>query len=76
MVDRDRKGVAFDSVKIRPSLRREITRGLRAMIKRRSVIERAIGHMKADGKLDRSGLKGALGDAIHTVMCSLGITCG
>lgn len=36
------------------------------MIRRYSVIEPIIGHMKADGKLDRNGLNGALGDAIST----------
>ncbi|KUY69608.1 hypothetical protein WI25_17445 [Burkholderia cepacia] len=42
------------------------------MIKRSSAIEPAIGHMKGDGKLDRNWLKGALGDAIHAVMCGAG----
>ncbi|MDW9249341.1 putative transposase [Burkholderia cepacia] len=42
------------------------------MIRRRSAIEPAIGHMKADGKLDRNWLKGALGDAIHAVLCGAG----
>ncbi|MGU7776310.1 IS5 family transposase [Burkholderia sp. MR1-5-21] len=73
VVDRGYKGVAVDGVKIyHPGLRRGITRGLRAMIKRRSAIEPAIGHMKTDGKLDRNWLKGALGDAIHAVMCGAG----
>lgn len=31
-----------------------------------------IGHMKADGLLDRNWLKGALGDAMHAVMCGAG----
>ena len=55
-----------------PGLRRGITRGLRAMIRRRSAIEPAIGHMKTDGKLDRNWLKGALGDAMHAVLCGAG----
>jgi len=33
---------------------------------------RSIGHMKADGKLDRNWLKGSLGDAIHAVLCGTG----
>jgi IS5 family transposase len=45
---------------------------MKAMIKRRSAIEPAIGHMKMDGKLSRSPLKGALGDALHAVMCGAG----
>jgi hypothetical protein len=49
-----------------------VTRTLRAMIRRRSAIEPAIGHMKADGKLDRNWLKGALGDAINAVLCGAG----
>ena len=28
--------------------------------------------MKADGKLDRNWLKGAIGDAIHAVLCGAG----
>lgn len=28
--------------------------------------------MKADGKLDRNWLKGALGDAMHAVLCGAG----
>jgi IS5 family transposase len=73
IVDRGYKGVAVDGVKIyHPGLRRGITRTLRAMIRRRSAIEPAIGHMKTDGKLDRNWLKGALGDAMHAVLCGAG----
>ena len=42
------------------------------MIRRRSAIEPAIGHMKADGKLGRNWLKGSLGDAVHAVLCGAG----
>ena len=70
IVDRGYKGVEIASVNIyHPGLRRGITRGLRAMIRRRSAIEPAIGHMKMDGRLDRKWLKGALGDAMHAVLC-------
>jgi transposase, IS5 family len=73
VVDRGYKGVAIDGVKVyHPGLRRGITRGLRAMIRRRSAIEPAIGHMKADGKLGRNWLKGSLGDAMHAVLCGAG----
>jgi transposase, IS5 family len=72
-VDRGYKGVAVEGVNIyHPGLRRGITRGLRALIRRRSAIEPAIGHMKADGKLNRNWLKSALGDAIHAVLCGAG----
>jgi IS5 family transposase len=42
------------------------------MIKRRSAIEPTIGHMKTDGRLGRNWLKGALGDALHAVLCGAG----
>ena len=52
--------------------KRGITQRLKATIKRRSAIEPTIGHMKMDGRLGRNPLKGALGDAIHAVMCDAG----
>lgn len=55
-----------------PGQMRGITRTLKAMIKRRSAIEPVIGHMKMDGRLARNPLKGALGDALHAVMCGAG----
>jgi IS5 family transposase len=42
------------------------------MIKRRSAIEPTIGHMKMDGRLGRNPFKGALGDALHAVLCGAG----
>ena len=57
VVDRGYKGVAIDGVKIyHPGLRRGITRGLRAMIRRRSAIESAIGRgqMKCNTGLSQS----------------------
>ena len=38
----------------------------------RGAIERAIEHMKMDGRLGRNPLKGALDDALHAVMCGAG----
>jgi IS5 family transposase len=73
VVDRGYRGVQVPGVRIlRSGQRRGLTRGLKAMVKRRSAIEPTIGHMKADGKLDRNWLKGALGDAIHAVLCGAG----
>lgn len=73
IVDRGYKGAQIDGVKIYHSgLNRGITRTLRSIIRRRSAIEPTIGHMKADGKLGRNWLKGALGDAIHAVLCGSG----
>jgi len=72
-VDRGYRGVKVDQVRIwRSGQKRGVTRSLKAMIRRRSAIEPTIGHMKADGKLDRNWLKGALGDALHAVLCGAG----
>ena len=72
-VDRGYKGVEVDHVQIwRSGQKRGVTRGLKAMIRRRSAIGPTIGHMKSDGKLDRNWLKGALGDALNAVLCGAG----
>ncbi|MFT3721024.1 IS5 family transposase [Pseudorhodoferax sp.] len=73
IVDKGYRGVEIEGVRIlRAGQRRGITRTLKAMVKRRSAIEPAIGHMKMDGRLGRDPLKGAWGDAIHAVMCGAG----
>ena len=73
VVDKGYRGAEVEGVRIlRSGQKRGITRTLRAMIRRRSAIEPAIGHMKMDGRLARNPLKGALGDAIHAVMCGAG----
>ena len=72
-MDKGYRGVEVEGVRIlRSGQRRGITKALKAMIKRRSAIEPAIGHMKMDGRLARNPLKGQLGDAIHAVMCGAG----
>ena len=73
IVDKGYQGVEIQDVRIlRSGQRRGITRTLKKMIKRRSAIEPTIGHMKTDGRLDRNPLKGALGDALHAVLCGAG----
>jgi IS5 family transposase len=73
MVDKGYKGAKVEGVQIlRSGQRRGVTRTMKAMIKRRSAIEPTIGHMKSDGRLDRNPLKGALGDALHAVLCGAG----
>ena len=52
--------------------RRGMTRALRRALRRRSAIEPTIGHMKTDGRLSRSPLKGTTGDALHAVPCGAG----
>jgi transposase, IS5 family len=73
IVDRGYRGAELDGIQIlRSGQKRGITRTLHAMIKRRSAIEPTIGHMKSDGRLGRNWLKGALGDALHAVLCGAG----
>ena len=73
VVDKGYRGTKVEGVRIlRSGQKRGITRALKAMIRRRSAIEPAIGHMKMDGRLARNPLKGALGDAIHAVLCGAG----
>ena len=68
-VDRGYKGVEVDHVQIwRSGQKRGVTRGLKAMIRRRSAIEPTIGHMKSDGKLGRNWLKGTFGAALNVVL--------
>jgi hypothetical protein len=56
----------------RSGQKRGVTRGLNAMIRRRSAIEPTICHTKSDGKLDRNWLKGAVGDALNAVLGGAG----
>ena len=73
IVDKGYQGVQVEGVQIlRSGQRRGVTRAMKAMIKRRSAIEPALGHMKMDGRLGRNPLKGALGDALHAVLCGAG----
>jgi transposase, IS5 family len=73
IVDKGYQGVEVANTQIlRSGQRRGITKTLRKMIKRRSAIEPTIGHMKMDGRLGRNPLKGALGDALHAVLCGAG----
>jgi IS5 family transposase len=73
VVDKGYRGVQVDGVRLlRSGQKRGVTRTLKAMIKRRSAIEPAIGHMKMDGRLNRNPPKGTLGDALHAVMCGVG----
>lgn len=73
IMDKCYQSVEIEGFRIlRSGQKRGITRTMKAMIHRRSAIEPAIGHMKMDGRLGRSPLKGTLGDALHAVMCGAG----
>ena len=51
---------------------KSLTLQQRTWLRRRSAVEPAIGHLKADHRLDRCWLKGALGDALHALSCAAG----
>jgi IS5 family transposase len=73
IVDKGYQGAQLEGLQIlRSGQRRGVTRTMKAMIKRRSAIEPTIGHMKMHGRLSRNPLKGALGDALHAVLCGAG----
>ena len=72
-VDQGYKGHKITSKQIYISgQRRGMTRSLKRDLKRRAAIEPHIGHMKSDGKLGRSYLKGVEGDKINAVLCGVG----
>jgi IS5 family transposase len=72
-VDRGYRGHGLDHRRIFISgQRRGITPTIRRELRRRSAIEPVIGHMKADGRLDRNFLTGVRGDAINALLCGAG----
>ena len=44
----------------------------KAWLRRRQAVEPAIGHLKSDHRMTRCWLKGAAGDALHTISCAAG----
>ena len=44
----------------------------KAWLRRRQTVERANGHLKSDHRMSRCWLKGAVGDALHTISCAAG----
>jgi len=49
-----------------------LTAAQRTWLRRRQAVEPAIGHLKADHRMDRCWLKGSEGDALHAVLCAAG----
>lgn len=52
--------------------KRGVTNLIKNRLKRRNAVEPVIGHMKADGRLGRNFLKGAVGDAMNAILCAAG----
>ena len=73
VVDRGYRGHGVDKTQVLISgMRRGLTPTLTAALRRRAAIEPEIGHMKTDGRLARSPLKGTIGDALFAVLCGCG----
>ncbi len=73
LVDRGYRGIqASAGTRLLTTHTRRLPKHLTKLLKRRQVVEPMIGHMKTDGLLDRNWLKGALGDAMHAVLCGAG----
>jgi IS5 family transposase len=74
VVDLGYRGVDADNAGVQIIHRGEfksMTVEQRRWLKRRQAIEPAIGHMKADHRMDRCWLRGASGDALHALSCAL-----
>lgn len=72
-VDRGYRGHDADRSRVFISRqKRGLTPTIRRELRRRNGIEPAIGHMKADGHLDRNFLLGPEGDAINAVLVAVG----
>lgn len=72
-VDRGYKGHGVDDTAVWiAGAKRGVTTAIKKKLKRRNAVEPVIGHMKNDGRLGRSFLKGEEGDAINALLCGAG----
>jgi IS5 family transposase len=72
-VDRGYKGHGVNDTDVWiAGARRGVTPSIKKKLKRRNAVEPVIGHMKNDGRLGRSFLKGMAGDAINALLCGAG----
>jgi IS5 family transposase len=55
---------------------KSLTQVQRRWLKRRQAIEPVTGHLKADHRMDRCWLRGAVDDALHAVLCATGLNIG
>jgi len=75
MVDLGYRGVDDDVPTVNVIHRgkaKRLTAKQKTWLRRRQAVEPAIGHLKADHRMDRCWLKGAEGDALHAVLCAAG----
>jgi IS5 family transposase len=67
-VDADNPGVQI----IHRGRYKSLSEHEKKLLKRRQAIEPLIGHTKADHRMDRCWLQGAVGDALHALCCAVG----
>ncbi len=67
-VDADNPGVQI----IHRGKYKSLSEDERRLLRRRQAIEPVIGHTKADHRMNRCWLQGALGDALHALSCAAG----
>jgi len=67
-VDADNPGVQI----IHRGKHKSLSDHEKRLLKRRRAIEPLIGHTKADHRMDRCWLQGALGDALQALGCAAG----
>ena len=67
-VDADNPGVEI----IHRGKYKSLSTQQKGWLKRRTVVEPAIGHLKSDHRMDLCWLQGALGDALHAISCAAG----
>ena len=73
LVDRGYRGHGVGDIKvIIAGQKRGISKREKRLLKRRNSVEPIIGHLKADGKMRRSYLKGLEGDAINVLLSACG----
>ena len=75
VVDLGYRGVDQDNPKVQIIHRgklKSLDQKQRRWLKRRQAVEPAIGHLKSDHRMERCWLAGALGDALHAVLCAVG----
>jgi IS5 family transposase len=75
VVDLGYRGVDHDNPQVQIIHRgkfKSLTPQQRRWLKRRQAVEPAIGHLKNDHRMERCWLQGALGDALHAVLCAAG----
>jgi transposase, IS5 family len=75
IADLDYRGVDRDNPEVEIIHRgkmKELNDEKKGWLKRRQAVEPEIGHLKSDHRMDRCWLKGAVGDALHTIDCAAG----